>query len=555
MSAQTDRSSELIGKALVEKGLLQAEDWDRATSLADQSSQNIHVVLDRLGLLAQEAWARAAAKVLSVRFVELDKHEDLPVTHPQLTLEFQREHKVAVIAESENGIALAMANPADAYVRRAVELACGKRAVPCAASERAIDALLRGHSADADDTDTAVHLEDDLGKLKSLASDAPVVRFVDDLIADALKKRASDIHLEPFEKRIVARLRIDGMLETVEAPAVQTAPAIVSRIKILAGLDIAERRLPQDGRIRLRIDGRDIDLRVATSPSLHGESVVMRVLPHDQEIPAFKKLGFDDGADEALTRLLRSKHGMIAVTGPTGSGKTTTLYSALDQLNNGRQKILTVEDPVEYQIDGVIQMPVNAEIGRTFAASLRSILRQDPDIIMVGEMRDSETAQIAAQAALTGHLVLSTLHTNDAPSAITRLQDMGLEPYLIASTLRAALSQRLVRRLCTECREPIEKPPSLPGAIETIAPEKIQFYRAVGCKTCNERGFTGRLGVFELLTIDEDISRLIVDGSDANILREAASAKGMRSLGEDALIKAALGHTSLEEAYAITGEG
>lgn len=548
----SDKSA-IIGDALVSDGRISTEDWDRATALAEQSDQQIYVVLDRLGLVAQEAWAQAAAAALDINFVELEKYQDVPITHEKLTLEFQREHKVAILAENELGIVAAMADPTNEYAKKAIELATGKKLIQCTAVERVIDAALRGQSVDPA-VSLADKIEDDLGKLKSLASDAPVVRFVDDLIADALKKRASDIHLEPFEKKIVARLRIDGMLEAVEAPAISAAPAIVSRIKILAGLDIAERRLPQDGRIRLRIEGREIDLRVATSPSLHGESVVMRLLPHDTEIPTFQELGFDEETDLELTRLLKLRHGMIAVTGPTGSGKTTTLYSGLDQLNDGRHKILTAEDPVEYQIDGVVQTQVNAEIGRTFAASLRSMLRQDPDIVMVGEMRDSETAHIAAQAALTGHLVLSTLHTNDAPSTVTRLQDMGVEPYLIASTLRAVLSQRLVRKLCEDCREPISTREHLPEFFSKEDLADATFFTAQGCEACNGRGYSGRIGVYELLSIDEDISRLIVGGADANVLREAAMRKGMRTAGQDALLKAARGLTSLEEAYAVGGE-
>ncbi len=547
--------TEQIGQALIADGLLAEADWSRAHDLAEQSRQSIQVVLDRLGLVAQEAWAKTAAAALGCRFVELDRHKDLPVTHEKLTLEFQREHKLAVIAENDAQIAIAMADPADAYVKQAVSLATDKTVVPFAAAEREIEALLRGSSTEQMLAERAEAPEDDLGKLKSLASDAPVVRFVDDLIALALKKRASDIHLEPFEKRFAARLRIDGVLEATDAPPLSSAPAIVSRVKILAGLDIAERRLPQDGRIRLRVDGREIDLRVATSPSLHGESVVMRVLPHDAAIPTFADLGFDEAAARTMTRLLSAKHGMIAVTGPTGSGKTTTLYAGLDLVNDGKQKILTVEDPVEYQIDGVIQMQVAAEIGRTFAASLRSILRQDPDIVMVGEMRDGETAHIAAQAALTGHLVLSTLHTNDAPSAVTRLQDMGLAPYLIASTLRASLSQRLVRRLCGKCRTPAKGPAQLPSSIRALKGEAVQFYRAAGCSACDGRGYSGRVGVYELMVIDEAISRLIIGGADANALRRAAIEGGMRSLAEDALMKAARGLTSLEEAYLVSGAG
>ncbi len=538
-----------IGEALSERDLLEADDWRRAQALAEESDQSIRVVLDRLGLLAQEDWAKTAATVLNLKFIELEKHNDALIVHDKLTLEFQQSHKIAVIAENEDRLALAMADPTDDYARRAVELAVGKSVLPCAAVERTIEARLRDHEAAQAVSDDAFFAEEDVNRIKSRADDAPVIRYVDDLIAGALKAGASDIHIEPYEKRTVARMRVDGVLEETAPPPPGMSEAIVSRVKILAGLNIAEHRLPQDGRIRLRIDGKETDLRIATSPCLHGESVVMRVLARDQKAPQFDALGFDGGALKTLQKILKSPHGMIAVTGPTGSGKTTTLYAALNQLNDGTRKILTVEDPVEYQVNGVVQIPVRADIGRTFANSLRSILRQDPDIVMVGEMRDGETAQIAAQAALTGHLVLSTLHTNDAPSAVTRLRDMGLAPYLIAATLRAVVAQRLVRKLCMHCRTPREVPAIAPDIIK--ASGATQFYEPAGCDACNGRGFSGRVGVFEILPITEEITQHLTDGADAALIRKVAEAAGMKSLHEDALLRAALGQTTLEEALSV----
>ncbi len=538
-----------IGEALSERDLLEADDWRRAQALAEESDQSIRVVLDRLGLLAQEDWAKTAATVLNLKFIELEKHNDALIVHDKLTLEFQQSHKIAVIAENEDRLALAMADPTDDYARRAVELAVGKSVLPCAAVERTIEARLRDHEAAQAVSDDAFFAEEDVNRIKSRADDAPVIRYVDDLIAGALKAGASDIHIEPYEKRTVARMRVDGVLEETAPPPPGMSEAIVSRVKILAGLNIAEHRLPQDGRIRLRIDGKETDLRIATSPCLHGESVVMRVLARDQKAPQFDALGFDGGALKTLQKILKSPHGMIAVTGPTGSGKTTTLYAALNQLNDGTRKILTVEDPVEYQVNGVVQIPVRADIGRTFANSLRSILRQDPDIVMVGEMRDGETAQIAAQAALTGHLVLSTLHTNDAPSAVTRLRDMGLAPYLIAATLRAVVAQRLVRKLCMHCRTPREVPAIAPDIIK--ASGATQFYEPAGCDACNGRGFSGRVGVFEILPITEEITQHLTDGADAALIRKIAEAAGMKSLHEDALLRAALGQTTLEEALSV----
>ncbi|MEL7487161.1 MAG: GspE/PulE family protein, partial [Pseudomonadota bacterium] len=344
------------------------------------------------------------------------------------------------------------------------------------------------------------------------------------------------------------------VLEPCAAPPSGSGDAVVSRFKILAGLDIAERRLAQDGRIRKRIDGRKIDLRVVTSPCLHGESVVLRILARDLETPDFEALGFDRSAQKNIDRLLSARHGMVAVTGPTGSGKTTSLYAALDTLNTGARKIITVEDPVEYQVDGVVQTPVRSDIGRGFAENLRSFLRQDPDVIMVGEMRDGETAEIAARAALTGHLVLSTLHTNDAASAVTRLRDMGLEPYLIAATLRGVVAQRLVRRLCPECKAPAANPLASLEAVRQLAGVGVEFNEPVGCDACGGRGYRGRVGVYEIMMIDDEMAQLIVSGADASTLRAAAAGKGMRSLLEDALVKAAKGETSLSEAYAVCGE-
>ena len=548
-------SIEKIGDALVAKKILPKEEWRRANALAAQSNQNVRVVLDRLGLVAQEAWARTAAATLNLQFIDIENQTDALVTHPDLTLEFQLANRVAVIAEDDKRLALAMADPTDDYAVRAVSLATGKSVVTCVAIERAIEARLRSAAPASTEVDAPVFSDvEDFSELKNRASDAPVVRYVDNLVAEALKRGASDIHLEPYESRMTARMRIDGALEPGDGPPAGDGDAVVSRFKILAGLDIAERRLPQDGRIRMRIEGRKVDLRIVTSPCLHGESIVLRILAQDLEKPSFASLGFDRGAVKAMEKLLAARHGMMVVTGPTGSGKTTSLYAALDRVNDGARKIITVEDPVEYQVDGVVQIPVRADIGRGFANSLRSILRQDPDVIMVGEIRDGETAQIAARAALTGHLVLSTLHTNDAPSAVTRLHDMGLEPFLIAATLRGVIAQRLVRRLCPHCRAPAKNPIALPEAIQQLAGVGVAFNEPVGCEACGGRGYKGRLGVYEIMPVDTEIAQLIISGADAARIRAVAAGKGMRTLLEDALVKAATGETSLAEAYAVCGE-
>ena len=550
------RSISLIGETLVEQNALPESEWQRATALAEKSDQSIRIVLDRLGLVAQETWASAAASAMGLKLVSLDSYSDAPIVHARVTTEFLETYKIAILAENDSRVAIAMADPTNGYAIEAIGLALGKKILPCVAVERDIEARLRAAVAEKEDeiSVSAIDHSDDFEKLKSLASIAPVIKYVDELIGNAVRSGASDIHIEPFEKHTIVRIRIDGVLENVEPPNLGSFAAVVSRIKILAGLDIAERRLPQDGRARMKLDGHDVDIRVATSPCIHGESVVLRILLASQTRLNLPDLGFDGSACQALERLLSANEGMIVVTGPTGSGKTTSLYSVLDILNDGKRKILTVEDPVEYQVDGVVQIPVQENIGRTFATSLRSILRQDPDVVMVGEMRDSETAQIASQAALTGHLVLSTLHTNDAPSAVVRLRDMGIEPYLIASTIRAAIAQRLTRKLCNSCKTPINADFLQGTAIEEFIPVDAVFYKANGCDDCNGKGYKGRIAVYEIMTITDEISRLISAGADSNSLRSAAISAGMIPLMLDAICKAGRGLISLDDALIFSDE-
>ncbi|HVB83369.1 MAG TPA: type II secretion system ATPase GspE [Rhodanobacteraceae bacterium] len=383
--------------------------------------------------------------------------------------------------------------------------------------------------------------------------DAPVIRLINALLTQALRDSASDIHIEPFETRSVVRLRIDGMLRNLIEPARALHAAIVSRVKIMAQLDIAEKRLPQDGRITLRVAGKPVDVRVSTIPTGHGERVVLRLLDKQAGRLDLTRLGMDDATLAHMDRLIREPHGIVLVTGPTGSGKTTTLYAALSRLDATALNVMTVEDPIEYDLDGINQTQVNSRIEMSFARALRTILRQDPDVVMIGEIRDLETARIAVQASLTGHLVLATLHTNDAVSAVTRLVDMGVEPFLLASSLIGVGAQRLVRRLCLECRKPFAADTAQLRALG-LAPTDGTLYSAQGCGACNGSGYRGRTGIYELLTVDDDLRRLIHDRVSEQTLREHAVARGMRSLRDDGMRWAGQGVISLEEVVRVTRE-
>jgi general secretion pathway protein E len=396
--------------------------------------------------------------------------------------------------------------------------------------------------------------QEDIGHLKDLAAEAPIIKLVNLLITRAVEGRASDIHIEPFEDELKVRYRIDGVLHDVESAPKRLQAAIVSRIKIMAKLNIAERRLPQDGRIRLKVGEGEIDLRVSTIPVLHGESVVMRILRKEGIVIDLDLLGFPPDTLSGFNQLINKPNGIILVTGPTGSGKTTTLYGALDKINSPDKKIITVEDPIEYQLKGVNQIQVKPQIGLNFASALRHIVRQDPDIIMIGEIRDLETAEIAIQSALTGHLVFSTLHTNDAPSAITRLIDMGVENFLLSSTVRGILAQRLVRVICASCKE-IDQATANKDELSVLGIGKNTIlYQGKGCEHCTFTGYYGRSGIFELLVVNEEMRRLILKGADANELRDAARRLGMRTLFENGAEKIKAGVTTLSEVLRVTQE-
>jgi general secretion pathway protein E len=453
-----------------------------------------------------------------------------------------------------------MADPLDDFTREAISAALGRPVAVAVAVpielEAAFDRLYAepeqeagGLFAEVVTTDEPT--EEDAERLKDLASEAPVIRLVNQLIARAVETHASDVHIEPFEDRLRVRYRYDGVLHEIDPPPARLSAAVISRVKIMARLDIAERRLPQDGRIRLTVRGQEIDFRVSTVPSLYGESVVLRVLDRTAVEFDFSKLGLAREIREGVERALDLPNGMVLVTGPTGSGKTTTLYTGLLKLNSVARKIVTVEDPIEYQLRGINQIQVKPQIGLNFASLLRSILRQDPDVIMIGEIRDLETAQIAVQAALTGHLVLSTVHTNSAAATVTRLRDMGVEDYLLAATLKGVLAQRLVRRLCPHCKTAEPAPAALIErfALDRLAPAAapIMLYRPVGCPECRGTGYRGRRAIAELLLPSPEIDRLVFERADQGAVERAAVADGMRPIFEAGLLAVLEGDTTIEE--------
>ncbi|HEX4885756.1 MAG TPA: type II secretion system ATPase GspE [Casimicrobiaceae bacterium] len=557
-----------IGEILVQRGKLDAAALDRALRLQQESGEKLGALLVTLGLVAQRDVAEALSHQLGLPLVAGNAYPELPILEEQVSARFLRESRALPVREDADELVLAMADPTDAYTIDAFRMVTGRRVKPMVAIPTELEAALErlygaGKSqlgqilGDVEQRDE-LSLDADVQQLKDLASEAPVIRLVSLIITNALEMRASDIHIEPFENRLIVRYRIDGVLHEVESPPRRLSAAVISRIKIMANLDIAERRLPQDGRIRLRVQGKEIDLRVSTVPTMHGESVVMRILDKGGVALDFARLGFEDDMLETFLGILHQPHGILLVTGPTGSGKTTTLYTALDRLNQPDVKILTVEDPVEYQMPGINQIQVKPQIDLTFANALRSIVRQDPDVIMIGEIRDLETAQIAVQSALTGHLVLSTVHTNDAPSTVSRLLDMGVEDYLLTSTVIGILAQRLVRTLCGQCKEPYTALPELVDQMQLrrfVPDGPITLWREKGCAACSHTGFTGRVGIMEMLPMTDTLRSLVMRHSTSTDLRAEAMRGGMLPMYDDGMRKALKGVTTFEEVLRVTREG
>ncbi|MFN3843521.1 MAG: type II secretion system ATPase GspE [Rehaibacterium terrae] len=558
-------SDERIVAALLARGRLKEADLGRARKLHEESGGSLAALLVRLGLVSERDMAEAASEVLGLPLLAA---RDCPESAPagvQVSVRFLKQHAVCPVGEDETHVDLLVADPQDGYPAEAVALATGRQVrVKVGLRSEIADLIERYYGAGRSAMGAIVESvgeegardEDDVEHLRDLASEAPVIRLVNLIIQRAVEARASDIHIEPFENRLKVRYRIDGVLEEAESPPANLTAAVISRIKIMARLNIAERRLPQDGRIMIRVQGKELDLRVSTVPTAHGESVVMRLLDREAIVFDFESLGFTDEFLPKFIKVLEQPHGILLVTGPTGSGKTTTLYTALQKLNTPDVKIITVEDPVEYQLEGINQIQAKPQIGLDFANALRSIVRQDPDIIMIGEMRDLETARIAIQSALTGHLVLSTLHTNNAAGGITRLLDMGVEDYLLTSTVNGILAQRLVRRL-----EPThaEKYEALPEVIEEFGLRRFQpegpiyLYRPRPSEL-TPTGYLGRTTIMEFLVMSDPLRRLVMQHAGMGEIEAQARAEGMQTMYEDGLRKALAGVTTIEEVLRVTQE-
>ena len=552
-----------IAAALSARGRLKEADLARAQRLQAEAGGSLAALLVRLGMVSERDMAETAAEVMGLPLLAAKDCPDAPPPGVALSLRFLKQLAVCPVGEGDDFVELLVADPQDPYAAEAVALATG-RAVRVKIGLRAeiADLVERYYGTGRSAMGTIVeNLGDDAGgdeadveQLRDLASEAPVIRLVNLVIQRAVELRASDIHIEPFENRLKVRYRVDGVLEESESPPANLTAAVISRIKIMAKLNIAERRLPQDGRIMVRVQGKELDLRVSTVPTAHGESVVMRLLDRESVVLDFKALGFTDEFLGQFMKVLEQPHGILLVTGPTGSGKTTTLYAALSQLNTPDVKIITVEDPVEYQIEGINQIQAKPQIGLDFAHALRSIVRQDPDIIMIGEMRDLETSRIAIQSALTGHLVLSTLHTNNAAGGITRMMDMGVEDYLLTSTVNGILAQRLVRRIEPTHMERYEALPEVVAefGLRRFQPEgTIHLYRPKP-SALTPTGYLGRTTIMEFLVMDDDLRRLVMKHAGMGELEEAARAAGMRTMYEDGLLKAMQGLTTLEEVLRVT---
>ena len=558
-----------LTQQLIERRLLSGEEMERVAKLQQEQQAPLTRLIVELGFLSEDDLLPVLRDHFAIPMISL---RDLPATPLPVELSpnvgdfFKQAHMVPIEVEGRD-LVVAITDPLDISRLHALELAVGLHVKPVLAKEKdiaaRIDALFgNSYSSEAAAGSNAREIEgavdeEDVAHLRDMASEVPVIRLVNQMLVRALESRASDVHIEPFENQLKVRYRIDGILHEVEPPPRQLKAAVISRLKILAQLNIAERRLPQDGRIKIRLAGKDVDLRIATVPTLYGESVVIRLLERAQIFTELEALGFPPTLLQRFNEMICKPHGMILVTGPTGSGKTTTLYGALQKINDPEKKIITIEDPVEYQLSGVNQIQVKPQIGLSFANGLRSIVRQDPDVIMVGEIRDPETAEIAVQAALTGHLVFSTLHTNDAAGAISRLLEMGVQDYLLSSSLLGVLAQRLVRRLCATCRKEVpftgfaaNEPEVTLQNVET--PRTV--WEAVGCNACSGTGYLGRVAILELLPVTSELCKIIVQRADAGVIRTLAVQQGMRLLREDGWDKVRHGVTTVAEVLRVTRE-
>ena len=556
----------MLGQILLDAGIISQETLEAALGRSERTKERLGEALVAMRAVTKDDVLRSLAVQVGLPFVSREEFPSALPVIKKLSAKYLRQYVACPIAVEGGAVTVATADPTNPVLHDDLRQSTGMPVRFCVAPPEAIlEAIERTYGSGASSAlqkivegisgSDGAESEEDVTHLRDMAFEAPVVRLANLLIEGAVNAGASDIHIEPFEDTLRVRYRIDGILFDQESPPRRLQAALSSRVKLMAEMNIAERRLPQDGRIRVTLQARRVDIRVSTVPTVYGESIVMRLLDRSTVFLPFNKLGFTADVEKIFSRMISLPHGIVLVTGPTGSGKTTTLYAALDKINGPDKKIITVEDPVEYQLKGVNQIPVKASIGLTFASGLRSIVRQDPDVVMVGEIRDLETAQISIQAALTGHLVFSTLHTNDAPGAVTRLQDMGAEPYLLSSVLEGVVAQRLVRRICSQCRVPHEPNPADLVALGVSNGGTMPLFRGTGCEACRGTGYRGRTGIYELLAVDDEVRGLILRKAPAGeIRRQAIEHGGLVTLREDGWAKAQAGVTTVEELLRLTQE-
>ena len=548
-------NDEYVLQLLTERGFLTHEQIDAASKSMKAENETTLDVLVSGGTIGEDEVLGTVADQFGLKYCHVNAEAINPEIVKEIPAEIAKKYGVVPVVADDYAITVALSDPMGYDAIDSLRYVLHGRDVEAVVSPKSevLAAMAKLYEGGEDAAD--VQTRDEFADLNADATgdDAPVVKLATMLIVNGIKMKASDIHLEPMEKEFRVRYRIDGALRKMDSPPKRLQGAIISRIKIMSKMKISEKRIPQDGRIQINVNGKDLDLRVSTVPTNHGESIVMRVLDKSNLALGLPQLGFLSDDQTTFERLIKLPDGVVLVTGPTGSGKTTTLYACLGQINTPDKKLITVEDPVEYQMSGINQVQVNKDVGLDFSAALRSILRQAPNIVMIGEIRDAETADIAMEAALTGHLVFSTLHTNDAPSAVTRLLDIGVKPFLVASALRAAMAQRLVRAICEQCREaytPTDRELKMLGQFSSTLPDKM--YHGAGCDRCGKSGYKGRKGIFEIFKVDDAIQRLIFDHAPATLLRQRAREMGMRTLREDGMLKVANGMTSLSEILRVT---
>ena len=551
-----------LGEVLVDEGLITTDQLAKASEEQERVGRSLGRVLIDLGLVNEPDLVAVLARQIGLQFVDLAEYQIDPTAAALLSEQVARRYRALPIGFEDDHLVVAMSDPANVFALDDIRTITGMEVKPVVATSGDIEAAIRKYgqfdqSVEEISNEASSQADDgavDLEELGAAVEDAPIVKLVNMLINQAVSDRASDIHIEPAERDVRIRYRIDGVLHEVMRSPKNIQNGLLSRLKVMADINIAERRVPQDGRISLMVGGKAIDLRVATLPTVYGEKIVIRILDKSSVLLKLSDLGFADKPYETYERAFKKPYGTILVTGPTGSGKSTTLYGTLNIINSPDKNIITVEDPVEYRLAGINQMQVNTKAGLTFASSLRSILRADPDVVLIGEIRDRETALIAMEAALTGHLVLSTLHTNDAPSAITRLIEMDVEPYLVASAVDCVVAQRLARRLCDKCKEPYkpsEAELEAAGFPQEMRSEVETLFRPVGCSRCGKTGFRGRMGLYEVMPMSEEIERMAAERRSSEDIRRLAMSEGMLTLRTDGLQKARSGATSLDEIFRV----